>query len=98
MAWCLGVPGRITKIEPNEIGMTMGTVNFSGISKTVCLAYVPDAEVGDYVVVHVGFALSKIDEQQAKEVFEMLTGTGELSELQIPQPDDPAPSGGCASA
>ena len=95
---CLGVPGRITKIEPNEIGMTMGTVNFSGISKTVCLAYVPDAEVGDYVVVHVGFALSKIDEQQAKEVFEMLTGTGELSELQIPQPDDPAPSGGGASA
>ena len=95
---CLGVPGRITKIEPNEIGMTMGTGNFSGISKTVCLAYVPDAEVGDYVVVHVGFALSKIDEQQAKEVFEMLAGTGELSELQIPQPDDPAPSGGGASA
>ncbi len=95
---CLGVPGRITKIEPNEIGMTMGTVNFSGISKQVCLAYVPDAEVGDYVVVHVGFALSKIDEQQAKEVFEMLAGNGELSELQIPQPDDPAPAGGGASA
>ena len=95
---CLGVPGRITKIEPNEIGMTMGTVNFSGISKQVCLAYVPDAEVGDYVVVHVGFALSKIDEQQAREVFEMLAGNGELAELQIPQPDDPAPSSGGAGA
>lgn len=88
---CLGVPGRITKIEPNEIGMTMGTVDFAGISKKVCLAYVPDAQVGEYVVVHVGFALSKIDEAHAKEVFETLRGMGELAELEIPQPDDAAP-------
>lgn len=85
---CLGVPGKVTKVEPNELGMTMGTVNFAGISKQVCLAYVPDAQVGDYVIVHVGFALSKVDEKEALEVFETLRTMGELAELDIPQPDD----------
>ncbi len=88
---CLGVPGRVTKVEPNELGMTMGTVNFGGISKQVCLAYVPDVQVDDYVIVHVGFALSKVDEQEAREVFESLTRMGELAELDIPQPDDAPP-------
>ena len=89
---CLGVPGRVATIEPGEPGMTMGTVDFAGIRKQVCLMYVPDVQVGEYVVVHVGFALSKIDEQEAREVFAALT-SGELAELSIPQPDDPAGPG-----
>jgi hydrogenase expression/formation protein HypC len=88
---CLGVPGMVTKIEPNELGMTMGTVDFAGIQKQVCLAYVPDVKVGEYVIVHVGFALSKVAEDEAQKVFEALRQLGELAELDIPQPDDDAP-------
>jgi hydrogenase expression/formation protein HypC len=84
---CLGVPGRIVSLEPDPLGMTMGRVNFSGIIKQVCMAYVPDAEVGEYVVVHVGFAVSKIDEEEAAQVFEYLRGIGELDELEVPQPE-----------
>jgi hydrogenase expression/formation protein HypC len=84
---CLGVPGKVVKIEPDPLGLTMGTVSFGGIRKEVCLAYVPEVEVGDYVIVHVGFAISKIDEQEAREVFETLREMGELDELDIPPPD-----------
>lgn len=58
-----------------------GKVNFGGVTKEVNLAYVPDAQVGDYVIVHVGFALSKIDEDEARRVFEYLEQMGELGEL-----------------
>ena len=85
---CLGVPGKIVQIDENPIGMTMGRVNFGGILKEVCLAYVPEAQVGDYVVVHVGFAISCIDEAEAPEVFKFLAEMEELAELEIPQPDD----------
>jgi hydrogenase expression/formation protein HypC len=87
---CLGVPGQVTEIHPDPLGMTMGKVNFAGITKTVCLAYVPEIEVGDYVVVHVGFAISKIDEEEADQVFRYLESMGELGELDIDQPADPA--------
>jgi len=83
---CLGVPGKIMKIDESPVGMTMGKVSFGGIVKEVCLAYVPEAEEGDYVVVHVGFAISKIDESEAQQVFEYLEEIGELGELEIPQP------------
>ncbi|MCS7287165.1 MAG: HypC/HybG/HupF family hydrogenase formation chaperone [Anaerolineae bacterium] len=69
---CLGVPGKVLSIEENPLGITIGKVSFGGIVKEVCLAYVPDVQVGDYVVVHVGFAISKIDEEQAKSFFEFL--------------------------
>ena len=85
---CLGVPGKIVQIDENSIGMAMGRVNFGGILKEVCLAYVPEAQVGDYVVVHVGFAISCIDEAEAQEVFKFLAEMEELAELEIPQPDD----------
>jgi hydrogenase expression/formation protein HypC len=88
---CLGVPGKVVKVEENALGMTMGTVSFGGITKDVCLAYVPEARVGDYVVVHVGFALSKIDEAEAAKVFQYLKEMGELSELELPSPDEAAP-------
>ena len=57
---CLGVPGKVIEIQENPVGMTMGRVSFAGIVKEVCLAYTPEVEVGDYVVVHVGFAISTI--------------------------------------
>lgn len=84
---CLGVPGKIVEINENPLGMTMGKVNFSGITKEVCLAYVPEAKIDDYVVVHVGFAISIIDEQEAMEVFDFLRQMEELGELDIPQPE-----------
>jgi hydrogenase expression/formation protein HypC len=84
---CLGVPGKVVRVIENEQGMTMGTVDFSGITKEVCLAYVPEAQPGDYVVVHVGFAISRVSEEEAQEVFRLLEQMGELKELDIPQPD-----------
>jgi hydrogenase expression/formation protein HypC len=80
---CLGVPGKILSLEPNQIGMTMGKISFGGVTKEVCLAYVPEAQVGDYVIVHAGFALNKLDEQEANEVFELLRQMGELNEVTI---------------
>jgi hydrogenase expression/formation protein HypC len=83
---CLGVPGKILTIQENPLGVTMGTVSFAGIKKEVCLAYVPEVEVGDYVLVHVGFALSRIDEDEAQQVFRYLEEMGELKELEVPEP------------
>lgn len=83
---CLGVPGKVVEImEESPLGMTMAKVSFGGIVKEACLAYVPEAQVGDYVIVHAGFALSVIDEEEAMEVFEMLKEMQELSELEVPQ-------------
>lgn len=84
---CLGVPGRVVSLAPDATGMTMGKVNFGGITKEVCMAYVPDAAVGDYVVVHVGFAISKVSEEEAMQVFDYLREIGELDELAVPQPE-----------
>jgi hydrogenase expression/formation protein HypC len=84
---CLGVPGKVIEIEPNPLGMTMGKVSFAGVTKQVCLAYVPEVQVGDYVVVHVGFAISLVDEQEANKVFEYLREMDDLKELDIAQPE-----------
>jgi len=89
---CLGVPGRVVEIQESPIGITMGHVSFNGVVKEVCLAYVPDVEVGEFVVVHVGFAISKIDEHEAQEVFRFLESMNELDEIHIPQPGDADPS------
>jgi hydrogenase expression/formation protein HypC len=62
---CLGVPGRIVAIEPSGSGLRMGTVDFEGLRRQVCLNYAPEAVLGDYVIVHVGFAISRLDEQEA---------------------------------
>lgn len=81
---CLGIPGKILSISDG--GLRMGKVSFGGIVKDVCLAYVPEAQVGDYVIVHVGFAISRVDEEEAKKVFELLEEMGELAETGEPQP------------
>ena len=77
---CLGVPGRVVAVETNALGIANGKVDFGGVVKEVCFAYTPDVAPGEYVVVHVGFAISMIDEVEAKRVFAYLTDTGELGD------------------
>jgi hydrogenase expression/formation protein HypC len=79
---CLAVPGKIISIEGTDPIFRCGKVNFGGILKQINLAYVPEAKVGDYVLVHVGFAISTIDEAEAQEVFKYLRKMGELAELE----------------
>lgn len=90
---CLGVPGQIVSLEPGAAGLPMGRVSFGGVTREVCLAYTPDAEVGDYVVVHVGFAISKIDEAEAKRVFELLREMDELGEIEAADDSGPPEAG-----
>ena len=78
---CLAVPGKIVSIEEADATFRSGRVNFGGIVKNVNLSYVPEAKIGDYVVVHVGFALSIVDEAEAMQVFEYLKQMDELTEL-----------------
>lgn len=79
---CLAVPGKILSIDDSNGGlMKMGRVNFGGIVKEVNLAYTPDAKIGDYVIVHVGFALNTVDEAEAVKVFEYLKEIEGLDEL-----------------
>ena len=86
---CLGIPGRVTEIY-REHDVLMGKVDFGGISRRVCLEHVPEISLGEYALVHVGFALSRINEQEAQQVFEFLKHMQELTELQHLQPtDDP---------
>jgi hydrogenase expression/formation protein HypC len=80
---CLGIPGRVTKTF-HEHDVLMGKVDFSGVSKQVCLEHVPQVRIGQYVLVHVGFALSLIDEDEAQRVFDFLRGMNQLDELDAP--------------
>ncbi len=82
---CLAIPGKIVTISDADSLMRPGKVDFGGVIKDVNLCYVPEARPGDYVVVHVGFALSVVDEAEANRVFEYLR---EIGELEIPG-DDP---------
>ncbi len=68
---CLGVPGKLVESYTKD-DLPMGKVEFGGIRKEVCLAYTPEAQLGDYVLVHVGFAISRIDEAEAQEIFSYL--------------------------
>ncbi|MBN2508513.1 MAG: HypC/HybG/HupF family hydrogenase formation chaperone [Verrucomicrobia bacterium] len=96
---CLAVPGRIESIETESAFGPTGKVNFGGILKDVNLAYVPEATIGDYVIVHVGFALSRLDEAEARQTLEYFRQMGELAELADegasgPTARAPAPEGG----
>jgi len=83
---CLAIPGKIESISGDDPLTRMGKVNFGGILKEACLAFVPEAKVGDYVIVHVGFALSRLDEAEAQKVFEYLKEMQELGDLQEGSP------------
>jgi hydrogenase expression/formation protein HypC len=79
---CLAIPGKVESISGDDPITRMGRVNFGGVFKEASLAYVPEVKVGDYVIVHVGFALSKVDEEEAQKVFEYLKRMDELDELK----------------
>lgn len=79
---CLAIPGKVERITGDHPMARMGQVNFGGVVKEACLAYVPEVNVGDYVIVHVGFALSKVDEEEARKVFEYLKQMEDLGELK----------------
>ncbi|MFA9561927.1 MAG: HypC/HybG/HupF family hydrogenase formation chaperone [Nitrospirota bacterium] len=80
---CLAVPGKIESVQEGKDVRT-GLVSFGGISKDVCLALVPEAGVGDYVIVHVGFAISKVNEDAAKESLALLEEMDQANEPRIP--------------
>jgi hydrogenase expression/formation protein HypC len=79
---CLAVPGKIVSLESSDPLLRSGRVDFSGIVKQINLAYVPEARIGDYVLVHVGFAISIIDEGEARQVFDYLRQMGDLAEIE----------------
>lgn len=79
---CLAVPGKIISVQGDDPITKTARVSFGGIVKEVSLAYVPDAQVDEYVIVHVGFALNKVDEDEAHKVFEYLKKMDELAELE----------------
>ena len=79
---CLAVPGKLIEIFEQEPSFRSGRVDFAGIVKEVNLAYVPEAKINDYVIVHVGFAISILDEEEAKEVFRYLAQIDGLAELK----------------
>ena len=79
---CLAIPGKVESISGSDQLSRVGKVNFGGILKEVSLAYVPEVKVGDYVIVHVGFALSRLDEDEAHKVFEYLKEMEELGGLK----------------
>lgn len=84
---CLGIPGKILGFF-DQRGLRMAKVQFGGIVREACLQYLPEANVGDYVVVHVGFAISKIDEEEAARTYKLLEEMGQLTELSAPMVEE----------
>ncbi len=79
---CLGIPGKVIEVR-DESGLRMGRVDFGGVRKDACLSYVPDIALGDYVIVHVGFAISKVDEEEALRTLELLSHMGDLVQQEL---------------
>ena len=82
---CLAIPGKLIDIQEDAYGVLMGRANFGGIVKQVCLQYTPEVKPGDYVLVHVGFALGKVDEAEAQRTYRMLEEMEQLNELDDPE-------------
>ena len=76
---CLGIPGRVTAVW-DEAGTRMSTVDFGGTTKTVCLAYLPDMAIGEYTIVHAGFAITRLDEESARQTLRMFAELGVLDD------------------
>ena len=85
---CLAIPGKLIEITTDPAGVKMGRANFGGIVKQVCLEYTPEVEAGDYVLVHVGLALSKVDEDEAARTYQLLEEMKQLGELDTPEVTD----------
>ena len=88
---CLGVPGEIVAVYESG-GLRMGKVDFGGVTREVCLEYVPEAAPGDYTVVHVGFALSVLSAEEANETLEMLREMARLEDELGPDPEVAGPA------
>jgi len=84
---CLAIPGKVIEVTQDQHGVRLGKANFGGIVKTVCLEYTPEVKLGDYVLVHVGFALSKVDEAEAEKTYQLLAELQQLGELGVPEVD-----------
>jgi hydrogenase expression/formation protein HypC len=84
---CLAIPGKIVEFHENH-GVRMSKVDFGGITREACLEYIPDAKLGDYVLVHVGFAISKVDEEEAARTYKYLEEMDQLEEIHAPLVDD----------
>ncbi len=84
---CLAIPGKLIEIAHDTNGVRMGRANFGGVIKQICLAYTPEAQLGDFVLVHVGFALGKVDEAEAARTYQLLEEMRQLDELDAPEPE-----------
>ena len=82
---CLAIPGKLLELYEDPAGVKMGKANFGGVVKQVCLECTPAAKLGDYVLVHVGFALSTVNEEEAKKTFQLLAEMEQLGELNEPE-------------
>ena len=83
---CLGIPGQVVSLE-DAGGLRMGKVQFGGVVREVCLEYVPEVALGDYVIVHAGFAISPVDEDEAARTYQLLEEMGQLTELDETDPE-----------
>lgn len=85
---CLAIPGKVVQTFAKD-GMQMARVQFGGITREACLEYVPETKVGEYVLVHVGFAISRVDEEEAQRTYQALADLDQLTELEIPEVQEP---------
>jgi hydrogenase expression/formation protein HypC len=84
---CLAIPGKVIETFARG-GMQMGRVQFGGVTREACLEYVPETQVGEYVLVHVGFAISRINEEEASRTYQALMELDQLTELDTPEVED----------
>ena len=90
---CLAIPGKVVQVEEVQ-GVKMGKADFGGIVKQVCLQYTPEAALGDYVMVHVGFAIGTVDQEEAERTYQLLAEMKQLSELDVPDVEAPGAESG----
>lgn len=82
---CLAIAGKVIESSQDGQGVRMGRADFGGIVKQVCLEYTPEVKAGDYVLVHVGFALGKVDEEEAARTYQLLAEMDQLTDLEVPE-------------
>lgn len=90
---CLAIPGKVVD-SFEQRGLRMAKVQFGGITREACLEYVPETQVGDYVLVHVGFAISRVDEEEARRTYELLESMDQFTELDAPEVNEANAAGG----
>ena len=78
---CLAVPGKVISIDESNPELRMAKVNFGGVNKNICIQWLPDVKIGEYVLAHVGFALNKVDEKDAEETIKILREMGDIDEI-----------------